>query len=99
MNLDAIRDEVQRGRLFFTRHAIQRMGQRGITPEDVEVTILHGEIIEEYPDDKYGPSCLIAAKLAVGWIHVVVTMKRPLWLITAYFPDPKEWKDFKKRIP
>ncbi len=51
MNLETIREQLRQGRLFYTRHAIQRMSKRGIAAEMVEAAILDGEIIEEYPDD------------------------------------------------
>jgi hypothetical protein len=97
MSFDEILREVKNGRLLYTRHAIQRMSKRGISPEMVESSILRGEVIEEYPDDKYGPSCLIAAQLPSGWIHIVLSLKMPPWVITAYIPEADEWIDFKKR--
>jgi hypothetical protein len=54
------------------------------------------QFIEDYPDDKYGPSCLIG-----GWtqarhpIHIQCSYpSRPLIkMITVYEPLPQQWND------
>ncbi|MBN2031911.1 MAG: DUF4258 domain-containing protein [Deltaproteobacteria bacterium] len=38
---------------------MKRMIRRSIDRVEVEEAVLRGEIIEEYPDDKYSPSFLI----------------------------------------
>ena len=45
--------------LIFTDHAVRQMIKRNITDDEVRDAILSDEIIEEYPDDKYSPSCLV----------------------------------------
>ena len=40
-------------------HAFERSLERAISPDEIKSAILTGEIIEDYPKDKYGPSCLI----------------------------------------
>jgi len=61
---------------------------------------MHGEIIEEYPEDKYRPSCLILGKaMNEKKLHVHCSID-PVWIITAYDPalNPDEWdSEFKKR--
>ena len=42
------------------------MIDKSIDRHDVEEAILGGEIIEEYPGDKYSPSCLIYGKTRKG---------------------------------
>jgi len=57
-------------------------------------------VIENYPDDKYGPSCLIFGRTAAGRpIHVQCSYSsRPLVkIITVYEPDSERWIDFKLR--
>ncbi len=53
-----------------------------------------------YPQDKYGPSCLIFGKTAAGRpLHVQGSdPSRPIVkIITVYEPDPALWTDFKVR--
>ena len=68
--------------------------------QEVREAIETCELLEDYPEDKYGPSCLI-----LGFTK----SKRPLHiqcsypsgslikLITLYEPDPERWIDFKRR--
>ena len=63
-------------------------------------TILLSEVIEKYPEDKYGPSCLICGVSKEGKILHVQCSIDPVWIITAYDPtlNPDKWdKDFKRR--
>jgi len=63
--------------------------------------MLSGEVIEGYPKDKYGPSCLIYGVTKEGRILHVQCSIDPVWVITAYDPalNPDEWGvDFKRRI-
>jgi hypothetical protein len=70
------------------------MVARNITPEEIGQSVLAGEVIEDYPDDKYGPSCLLFGRTAnQRALHVQCTHpSRPLVkVITAFEPDPAEW--------
>ena len=87
-------------RLLFLPHTIRQMSRpdRMITTKNV---IMMGEVIEDYPDDSRGHSCLI---LGVGQdlrsIHVVCAPKDEyLAIITTYRPDPTQWTpDLKERL-
>jgi hypothetical protein len=59
---------------------------------------LGGEIIEEYHDEKYSPSCLIYGKTEAGRdLHIQVSYPPSVVVITVYEPDPEEWVDSKTR--
>jgi hypothetical protein len=65
---------------------------------DIREAINDGEIIEDYPDDKYGPSCLILGYTQAGRaLHIQCSYpSRPLVkFITLYEPDKNLWIDFK----
>jgi len=69
--------------------------ERLITTSEIRRVIVSGEIIEDYPEDVRGHSCLM---LGLGDgnrpIHVVCSPKDEyLALITAYLPDQGEWSD------
>ncbi|MBS4033315.1 MAG: DUF4258 domain-containing protein [Ignavibacterium sp.] len=62
--------------------------------------INHGEIIEDYPEDKRGHSCLMFAMTdKVRPVHIVCAPKGEyLAIITAYVPSLEKWEpDFKTR--
>lgn len=80
---------ISEGELFWKRHALERMFERGITRKMVKQAILNGDIIEDYPDDYPFPSFLIGT-LTPEPLHVVVSFDlnyRTVNIITVYFPD------------
>lgn len=70
-----------------------------ITAQEVRRVVLLGEIIEDYPNDARGHSCLMSGKGLNRGVHVVCSPKTGyLAVITAYLPDPREWEpNFKVR--
>lgn len=85
----------------FSKHAADRMILRHITVIEIRETIQSGEIIEDYPEDKYGPSCLILGQTHHDrFLHIQCSYpSRPfVKVITVYEPDPQEWINFKVRI-
>ena len=89
-------------RILFLPHAIQQMSlpSRMISGEEVEDVVWNGEVIENYPEDLRGHSCLM---LGYGEIkravHIVCAPRDEyLAIITAYLPDPAVWsEDFRRR--
>lgn len=89
-------------RILYLPHAIRQMSRpdRMISHEEVAMVIEKGKIIEDYPEDTRGHSCLM-----LGWgqagrpIHVVCTPKDDyLAIITAYIPNPELWSgDYSSR--
>jgi len=58
------------------------------------------EVIEDYPEDKYGPSCLLLGYTkAERPLHIQCSYpSRPLVkIITLYEPDPDLWIGFRTR--
>ena len=96
--LEAIQAIVQRGEHRYTVHAQGRMAQRRITDQEVQQALLCSvaEVIEEYPTDKYSPSCLIYGVTALGRVLHVQSNQGGV-LVTVYDPDPEEWIDLKWR--
>lgn len=95
-----IRHSVRNGEYRFTIHALERRIERNISKNEIEEALLTGEIIEEYPKDRYLPSCLILGYTRRNRpIHIQVSCN-PVWIITCYDPSEKheEWSsDFKQR--
>jgi len=98
MDIEGIRSAFRTNQAYFTDHALRRLIQRGISDEEVYQAILVGMIIEEYPDDKYGPSCLIYGRTADGRVlHVQCSLPPRVRVVTLYEPDPQEWVDGRTR--
>ena len=95
--IDEIREKIHARRYEFSRHAVDQSIIRDIPVADLEEALSgEFEVIEDYPDDKYGPSCLLLGFTSIGRpLHVVCSYpSRPLVkIITLYEPDPDEWTD------
>lgn len=97
-----IRDRASQ-RLLFLPHAVRQMSQpdRMISTADVRKVIEDGEVIEDYPEDVRGHSCLLLGRgSGKRPVHIVCAPKDDyLAVITAYIPDENQWsKDFKTRV-
>lgn len=83
-----------------TAHTLMRMKERKITIDEIYAGIDDGEIIEQYPDDKYFPSCLVLCFRINGKpLHFVCSIgNNKIHIITLYDPDLEHWEnDFKTR--
>lgn len=95
-----IRDKIAMGQFEFSRHAVDQSILRRINVQQIREAIEDGRVIEDYPEDKYGPSCLILGFTEAGKpVHVHCSHpSRPLIkIITVYEPDPKLWINFEIR--
>ncbi|MFQ6055957.1 MAG: DUF4258 domain-containing protein [Methanosarcinales archaeon] len=83
-----------------TLHALVDEAEDDLNAEQVEIALKQGfEIIEEYPDDPRGYSCLLLCFLGDIPIHVVCAPHEDvLIIITVYKPDLSKWhSDYKTR--
>jgi Domain of unknown function (DUF4258) len=97
--LDAIQDAFRRRTWRFTVHGLQEAVTERLGQSDIEHAIIdpQSELIEDYPLDPRGASCLI-----LSWdnglpIHIVVSYPPKVVVITVYRPDPDKWIEFRKR--
>ena len=98
MKIEGIKDKISIGENRFSDHAVKRMIKRSIDRSGIEEAVLSGEIIEEYPDEKYSPSCLIYGRSKAGrHLHVQLSLPPTVVVITAYDPDETEWIDHRVR--
>jgi len=99
--LEEIRNKILRRQYEFSKHAVDQGILRDISVAEVEDAIIgKSEVIEDYPNDKYGPTCLILGFTKVGRpLHLQCGYPdRPLIkIITLYEPDPELWVDFRIR--
>jgi hypothetical protein len=56
--IDDIREKIASGQFEFSQHTVDQSIVRHISIQELREAIAVGEVIEDYPDDKYGPSCL-----------------------------------------
>jgi hypothetical protein len=101
MDIEGIHRKIRAGKYIVSFTHTEKVRLRQIEMGEIEEAILQGDIIEAYPDDPRGASCLI---------HGLTDQNRPLHvvcgrleddeilIITVYEPDSGEWKrDWKTR--
>jgi hypothetical protein len=72
MDIYWVKEQVVKGNYQFKLHALERASTRGIDPIEIKEALLSGKIIEDYPEDKRGHSCLVQGKTLTGRdIHAV----------------------------
>ena len=103
MDIGRIRKLVAEGRYGYSRHAERERELDMIYTWELEDALRNGEIIENYPDDPRGASCLVLGFCGPKPIHAVCTIKtdpEELFLITVYDPSkrPDKWtENYRKR--
>lgn len=98
--LDEIRRQLAAGQFEFSRHAFKRAVERNISEAEIREAGKGGIIIEDYPTDKYAPSCLLLGFTAAKRpLHLQVSYADSdvAKLITLYEPNADEWLDYKTR--
>lgn len=98
--IEDIRAKFARDEFEFSKHATDQSILRNISVQEIREAVNVGEIIEDYPEDKYGPSCLIFGFThAKRPIHVQCSYpSRPIIkIVTVYEPAAAEWINFKVR--
>jgi hypothetical protein len=57
--LTEVQKQLSSGEFEFSRHAFKRAIERNISDQEIMEAGRKAEIIENYPADKYSPSCLL----------------------------------------
>jgi hypothetical protein len=99
--LEDIRVKILGRRFEFSKHAVDQSIIRDIAVAEVEQAIsTRCQVIEDYPEDKYGPSCLILGFTDAGRpLHIQCSYptRSLIKIITLYQPDPNLWIDYRIR--
>jgi hypothetical protein len=100
-SIENIRQKFAEDQFEFSKHAVDQSIVRRILVREVREAISNGQIIEDYPNDKYGPSCLIIGfTQAQRPLHIQCSYpSRPtIKIITLYEPEADKWNsDFTTR--
>jgi hypothetical protein len=91
-------------KILYSKHAKDEMENEEfgeIKDGEVLDAVLHGIIIESYPEDGPYPSCLIFGRTSTDRpIHVVCAYSKEsdiVIIVTVYQPHPEKWIDFERR--
>ena len=98
--IEEIKRKFARDGFEFSKHATDQSILREISVREIRQAVSVGEVIEDYPYDKYGPSCLILGFTSAGRpLHIQCSYpSRPvIKVVTVYEPDPDGWIEFRTR--
>lgn len=100
-DMTAIVTKIKKRQYEFSKHAVDQTIARDISVSEIEQAMSdNAVIIEDYPNDKYSPSCLILGYTKTGRpLHIQCSYpSRPLIkIVTLYQPDPELWIDDRVR--
>lgn len=100
MDIDIIGQKLQSSQFRLSQHAEAEKQKDKITYREIDETFKKIELIEDYPNDPRGHSCLLLGFTSEGNpLHFVCgdLDKKRILLITMYRPKSEEWVDFRKR--
>lgn len=95
MNIEDIRRRILSGHYLISFTHTEKLRRRKISLTTIEDAIRTGTIIEAYPNDPRGPSCLMHGLTEEGRpLHVVCGRidREEIFIITAYEPNLEEWE-------
>ena len=90
-----IRKEIKKQTYLISIHADDERLADGLTILELESALTSCEMLEQYPEDPRGESCLAIGFVNNRPIHFVCGKNRAghLVLITVYIPSLPKWKD------
>ena len=80
-------------------HADDERLADGLTTNQLEEALKSAELLEDYPNDPRGHSCLVLGYVGDGPVHVVcgLTRQQRLYVITVYRRAMPKWRDERTR--
>lgn len=95
-----LREKFAADQFEFSRHALDQSVLRLISVREIREAMQTAVLIEDYPADKYGPSCLLLGFTRAGRpLHIQCSYpaRTVVKVITVYEPDPAEWIELRAR--
>lgn len=115
MDLLGLQAAIQRDDTFVSPHALSEALADGLSIDEIWSSIQEptAEVVEDYPTDPHGPSCLVLSFVQGRPVHTCIAypakryaarrrVQSVAFMITVYRPDlrPSEWSaDFRIRLP
>lgn len=101
MDFQDLKEQFRHGNYEISFHAEKERYAEDISLSDIEAAIANSEILEDYPHDPRGGSCLVLGYAEGRPIHIVCgyTSTKSIRVITVYIPKSPKWVDERTRRP
>ena len=101
MNKSELVEAIEDQRVLVTNHAAREAREDRLKIDALLAAAKTGDIIEDYPDDRPCPSCLVLGFIGdetpVHSVWGYDREKKVAILITVYRPDPNRWINWRIR--
>lgn len=100
VNINKIKVKLERNEFILSRHAEEEKQTDEISYFEIDEAFEDLEIVEDYPDDPRGNSCLVLGFTQDGRpLHFVLgnLEEEKILIITMYRPGVEEWVDSRLR--
>ena len=101
MDIGKLKHAVKSDHFKVTLHALQEKEFDNLTLAEIKQSVESSIIIEDYPDDKPYPSCLVLGftvqKEPIHSVWAYDYTSGIAILITVYRPSPEKWVEYRKR--
>jgi len=99
VDIEKIKERIISNRYEISFHAEKERYAENIMLSEIEHALLNGKILEDYPDDPRGASCLILGYSKKRPLHIVCGYTTTKWvrILTVYIPKPPKWVNEKIR--
>jgi hypothetical protein len=76
-----IQKKIESEQFEFSKHAVDQSIIRRISVQEVREAVAVADLIEDYPEDKYGPSCLLFGRTKAGRaLHIQRIFQTQIWI-------------------
>lgn len=104
LDLDTLRKVLRAKRYRISFHARLRLNERRLNTADVQQVIFTDQILEQHPNARPYPKCLMMAVIQGAPLYVSIAYDRKkdyIHIITVHGFDPTKWRDpwTRKRKP
>jgi hypothetical protein len=95
VDIEDIKRKVGEGKYAVSFTHTEKLRLRRIKTGDIEQAVKSDNIIENYPNDPRGPSCLVLGRIGDRALHILFARleAEEILVVTAYEPDPEEWEN------
>lgn len=99
LTIALIRQSAATGAYELSLHADEERLDENLTVAELEDVLRSAELLEDYPNDPRGHSCLALGYVGGRPVHVVcgLTKQDKVILITVYVPAMPKWSDERTR--